>query len=485
VVSISNYLVKEQNGKLKNLVYTMLDKTKFNVTLKKLLWDGELSTLPWWKAWLIESVRIFYVAVRDVMDGQLTLRAMSLVYTTLLALVPLLAVSFSVLKGFGVHNQIEPLLLNFLSPLGDRGGEITSRIIGFVDNVKAGVLGSVGLALLIYTVISLIQKIESAFNYTWRVKRSRPFAQRFSDYLSIILIGPVLIFTALGITATLTSTALVQKLVAIEPFGSLLQTVSHLLPYLLIITAFTFFYVFVPNKKVQLTSALIGGTAAGFLWEVTGWGFASFVAKSTKYTAIYSGFAILIMFMLWVYLGWLIILVGANIAYYHQHPESLTPERRSLRLSNRLKEKLSLLVMFMVGQNHYHNRPEWSLDDLAQQLHMPADILEPIIESLENKRILASTAMEPPTYLPGLPLDTTEIKEVLDAVRTANEEHESNLNDLPAELVVDQVINDLDQAIAKHLRGLTIKEFALAEPSTVNLVSQASERQKASSDESH
>jgi membrane protein len=463
----------------------MSNNIKIGVSLKKLIWDRELSALPWWQVWLTKSVRICYVAVRDVLDGQLTLRAMSLVYTTLLALVPLLAVSFSVLKGFGVHNQIEPLLLNFLSPLGERGVEISSRIIGFVDNVKAGVLGSLGLALLVYTVISLIQKIESAFNYTWRVKRSRPFAQRFSDYLSIILIGPVLIFTALGITATLTSTAVAQKLLDIAPFGSVLQIGSHFLPYLLIITAFTFFYVLVPNKKVQLISALIGGITAGVLWEVTGWGFASFVASSAKYTAIYSGFAILIMFMLWVYLSWLILLVGANIAYYHQHPESLAPERRRLRLSNRLKEKLSLLVMFMVGQNHYHNRPEWSLDDLAQQLHVPADVLEPIIESLENKRILASAATDPPTYLPGRPLDTTEIKEVLDAVRTADEPHNSSFNDLPAEFVVDQVISDLDQAMAKELRGLTVKEFALAEPSSVNLVSEKSERQKASADESH
>jgi membrane protein len=184
-------------------------------------------------------------------------------------------------------------------------------------------------------------------------------------------------------------------------------------------------------------------------------------------------------------LSWLILLVGANIAYYHQHPESLTPERRSLRLSNRLKEKLSLLVMFMVGQNHYRNRPEWNLDDLAQQLHVPADVLEPIIESLENKRILASTATDPPTYLPGRPLDTTEIKEVLHAVRTADEAPNSNLNDLPAEFVVDQVINDLDQAMAKELQGLTVKEFALSEPSTVNLLSQTSQRQKASLDEGH
>ena len=462
----------------------MWDDTKISVALNKLIWDREFSTLPRWEGWLIRSIQICYVALRDVVDGQLTLRAMSLVYTTLLALVPLLAVSFSVLKGFGVHNQIEPLLLKFLSPLGEKGIELSSRIIGFVDNVKAGVLGTLGLALLIYTVISLIQKIEAAFNYTWRVKRGRPLAQRFSDYLSIILVGPVLIFTALGITATLTSTAVVQKLVAVKAFGSILDIVSHLLPYLLVITAFTFFYIFVPNKKVRFTSALTGGITAGVFWEVAGWGFASFVATSTKYTAIYSGFAILVIFMLWVYLNWLILLVGANIAYYHQHPESLSPERRSPRLSIRLKEKLSLLVMLMVGQNHYHNLPDWSMDDLAQQLQVPGDVLEPIIESLENKRILASTATVPPTYLPGRPLDTLEIKDVLDAVRTADEMHNPNLNDLPAEFVVDQVINSLDQAIAKELRGLTIKEFALAEAPVVDLISQTSRSLKTSSDKS-
>ena len=462
----------------------MWDDTKISVALNKLIWDREFSTLPRWEGWLIRSIQICYVALRDVVDGQLTLRAMSLVYTTLLALVPLLAVSFSVLKGLGVHNQIEPLLLKFLSPLGEKGIELSSRIIGFVDNVKAGVLGTLGLALLIYTVISLIQKIEAAFNYTWRVKRGRPLAQRFSDYLSIILVGPVLIFTALGITATLTSTAVVQKLVAVKAFGSILDIVSHLLPYLLVITAFTFFYIFVPNKKVRFTSALTGGITAGVFWEVAGWGFASFVATSTKYTAIYSGFAILVIFMLWVYLNWLILLVGANIAYYHQHPESLSPERRSPRLSIRLKEKLSLLVMLMVGQNHYHNLPDWSMDDLAQQLQVPGDVLEPIIESLENKRILASTATVPPTYLPGRPLDTLEIKDVLDAVRTADEMHNPNLNDLPAEFVVDQVINSLDQAIAKELRGLTIKEFALAEAPVVDLISQTSRSLKTSSDKS-
>ena len=144
------------------------------------IWDDDLRSLHGVRRLVVFISRVLYVLVKELMGGQLNLRAMSLVYTTLLSMVPLLAVSFSVLKGFGVHNRIEPLLYNLLLPLGPNGVEITEKIIGFVENVKVGVLGSVGFALLIYTVIALMQKIESAFNYVWRIDHLRSMSQRSS-----------------------------------------------------------------------------------------------------------------------------------------------------------------------------------------------------------------------------------------------------------------------------------------------------------------
>ena len=451
--------------------------------LRKNVWEVELSSLPWWKVWLTRVIRVFYVVIRDLLEGQLTLRAMSLVYTTLLAMVPLLAVSFSVLKGFGVHNQIEPLLLNFLRPMGERGVEMSSRIIGFVDSVRAGVLGSVGFALLIYTVISLIQKIERACNDTWHVSRSRPLSQKFSDYLSVILIGPVLVFSALGITASVMSTAVVQKMVAIKVFGSLLELATTLVPYLLMIAAFTFVYIFIPNTRVRFRSALTGGVVAGVLWETSGWAFASFVVKSAKYTAIYSGFAILIMFMIWLYLSWLIVLVGASVAYYHQHPESVTAYRRQLRLSNRMQEKLALLVMFLVGKNYYDNLPALTLEEFAQSLNVPMEALEPIMEALEGYGLLTQTANEPSTSLPARPLDTAGLKDVLDAVRGANEMVDLKPQSESAELAVEQLVDHLDQAMAQALRGSTLKDLALSKPPPVTLVSRSSQKVDPSSGE--
>ncbi len=256
------------------------------------LWSDDLRELSSTRRWVIAPVRLFVVLTRQLVKGQLNLRAMSLVYTTLLSIVPLLAVSFSVLKGFGVHNQIEPALMNFLAPLGPRGKEISDNIIAFVENVRVGVLGSLGLLFLLYTVVSLIQKVESAFNYVWQVERLRGLAQRFSSYLSVILIGPVLVFTALGVTATAMNNALVQELMSVEPFGDLIVSVSGFVPYLLVIGAFIFIYMFIPNTRVKFLPAFGGGLVAGILWQSSGWAFAAFIASSSNYAAIYSSFAI-------------------------------------------------------------------------------------------------------------------------------------------------------------------------------------------------
>jgi membrane protein len=319
------------------------------------LWRDDLRQLHGWRRVLVIAVRLVVVTIRQLLNGELNLRAMSLVYTTLLSVVPLLAVSFSVLKGFGVHNQIEPLLLNFLAPLGSRGVELTNNIITFVENIKVGVLGSVGLVFLLYTVVSLIQKIESAFNSVWQVGQMRGLVQRISNYLSVILIGPVLVFAALGLTATAMSHSVVQQLLSVEHLGDALLTLSKLAPYMLII------------------AALIGGVVAGVLWQSSGWAFAAFIASSSKYAAIYSGFAIVIMLLIWLYVNWLVLLLGAQVAFYLQYPQYLTRHPVALRPSNRLRERLALQLMFLVADNCGSvDRPAWTADGAGAR-HAAAD----------------------------------------------------------------------------------------------------------------
>lgn len=434
------------------------------------VWEDDLRELNILQRAVVFVLRVLHMLLRELLGGQLNLRAMSLVYTTLLSIVPLLAVSFSVLKGFGVHNTIEPVLYNLLAPLGPKGAEITSRIIGFVENVNVGVLGSVGVALLIYTVIALLQKIEAAFNFVWQVEHLRSLSQRFSNYLSVILIGPVLVFSAIGLTASIMNTGLAQQLFAVEAFGTLLEVSGKLVPYFLVCLAFTLVYVFIPNTRVEFRAATIGGLIAGVLWQTTGWGFALFIASSSKYAAIYSSFAILILLLIWLYLCWLILLVGSQIAFYVQHPQYMTLHRVKFVLSNRLREHMALQIMYLVGYNHYYNMPPWNLDGLTARLGLPDEPVRRVIAIMTNGGYLVETGTEePPIYLPVHDISTIRLADILTSARAAGEDRFLNDAQLPAIEAVDQLAADLNAAYLNVPGNRTLKDLVKSEEEEVAL----------------
>ena len=438
----------------------MMDLGKLRGTLSDALWNADLASLPPLARKIRWLLRVIHVVFRDITEGQLTLQAMGLVYTTLLSLVPLLAVSFSVLKAFGVHNAIRPMLLHFLAPLGDKSGVITARIIGFVEHIKVGVLGALGLGLLIYTVASLVQKVEKAFNYTWQVEQTRPLIQRFSQYLSVLTIGPVLVFSAIGLTATLLNATVVKQLAQSEPLGMLLRTAGTLAPYALVIAAFTFVYAFIPNTHVRLRSALTGGVLAGALWEAGGWLFASFVVSSTRYSAIYSGFAILIMFMIWLYLSWLILLAGASIAFYHQHPESLVLQRRRPYLGAHDQQHLALMLMAWIVRRYYGSGPDSSRDNLARQAGIPQSLVTDMLNLLEQQGLVARSAGEPETYLPARAPETVPLKALVDAVRNTTGTEASPERRFPKDPYIDPLIAGIDRALDSATDGKTLRDLA-------------------------
>lgn len=425
------------------------------------IWKDDLRSLNAVDRWLKLPMRMLIVLARDMLDGQLSLRAASLVYTTLLSIVPLLAVSFSVLKGFGVHNELEPLLNNFLEPLGEEGLELSANIIGSVDSVKVGVLGSIGLAFLLYTVVSLIQKVESAFNYAWRVERLRAFAQRISSYLSAILVGPVLVFSALGLTATIMNNTLVQGVMSIEPFGHVIASGSKLMPYLLIIAAFTFVYILIPNTRVRILPALAGGVLAGILWQTTGWGFAVFIASSSRYAAIYSGFAILILLLIWLYLNWLILLLGAKVTFYVQYPQYLTRYPVRPLLSNRLRETLALHLMFMIAERYLHKRDPWSLEEFVQHIGLPTQPVHHVLRILQEAGFVSETSDEPPGYLPRRDIDTIGLSELLLVVRRAGENRLLTFYQPPRQAEVEAVMQDMQQAMEAGMGEQTLKDMVV------------------------
>lgn len=400
-------------------------------------------------------LRYIYGLGRDIMFGQLTLRSMSLVYTTLLSVVPLIAFSFSVLKGLGKHKELEPLLYDLAAPLGPQGREITDQVIALVDNVKGSVLGGISLAFFIYTAISMVQKVEESFNYVWYVSKPRSFARRFSEYFFVLLIGPVVMVIALGMLASIRSNAVVQLILSNESLGPLFVLISKFTPYLLITGVFTFLYMYMPNTKVKLKSALVGGLAGGFLWASAGAFFATFILYASRTQLIYSGFAVAITTLIWLYLSWLILLVGAQLAFYYQQPAFLRIGRREPRLSNSMRERLALNVMYLVGKAFRNPNENTTINDVSRQLKIPSMALAPVTIALEDNGLLITTENE--ALLPGREMSRIPLNDIVAVVRTQGET--GSYRDPAWSAEVDALGADMDRALTNIAAGKSLADL--------------------------
>ena len=208
-------------------------------------------------------LRYAYALLRDLFGGDLGLRAMGLVYSSLFALVPVVAVSFAVLKAFGYHRELEPVLAEFLRPLGEKGIELTVKFMQFVENAQTTVLGTVGFVILVYTVIVMIEKIEGALNFTWHVERPRSLARRVTEYMVIMIVGPVLMVAAMVLLTRIETSTVVAQVSGLAGTPGLR---GHYAPYVLIIGLFWFLYSYMPNTRVRWQSAFIGALFGGAAW---------------------------------------------------------------------------------------------------------------------------------------------------------------------------------------------------------------------------
>ncbi len=276
----------------------------------------------------------------------------------------------------------------------------------------------------------------------------------------MLLVGPILVFSALGVTATVMNIDTVQELLAVDALGQAARTASRLTPYLLVIAAFTFVYLFIPNTRVRFVPALIGGAVGGIAWQTAGWIFAVFVVSSNKYAAIYSGFAILILFMIWLYLSWLILLFGASVSFYAQHPEYLYSGDGEPRLSNRMRERLALSMMSLVAGRFVTGERAPTLAELTRRLGVPTHTLRPVLDTLERTALVASTAVEPPTYLPARDPSLITATQVLDAVRLAGEDNFLAPGGVPAPPPIDDVLERMRDAVESSIGEVTLRELA-------------------------
>ncbi|MEQ9144383.1 MAG: YhjD/YihY/BrkB family envelope integrity protein [Parvibaculaceae bacterium] len=421
------------------------------------IWARE-ATEDIWKRPFVIAARIVWVVARDLLTGEASLRAMSLVYTTLLSLVPVLALTFAILKAFGVDDQIEALMLEFLAPMGEQGKEITDQTLAFVRQVNLSVLGSVGLVFLIYTLISLIQKIQAAFNDIWHTSRNLSLARQMAAYVSVGLVGPLLLFLAVGVIATTASSFLMETIGTIGPIRTFLEEASRLAPYGFMMLAFAFLYLFVPNTRVTLSAALVGGAITGIMWVATGWAFATFVVTSARYAAIYSAFASLVLFMIWLYAAWLIVLVGCSVTYYFQNRDHLSPESGLIRLTQDQVKRLSLILLALLHRSFSTGDTPWTISRLSRRLGIPPQGVETLAEPLREAGFVA-WAGNHARLVPTKPPEMTLVKDVVRIVTDADRKHAAKDARLGTDTAVDAMLAEAQAAEDSVLEPLSMADL--------------------------
>jgi membrane protein len=413
---------------------------------------GPASARPGPLGLLLRVLRYPYAVLRDLSRGQINLRAMGLVYTTLLALIPLLAFSFAVLKIFGARHDLEPIVREFFRPLGSAAAQqLTTQVLQFASRVS-NVVGWVGLALLAWTLVGTIKKVEDSFNFLWHVEQPRSFARRLAEYTGIIICAPIVLVGFVGLLHAATATAQVQEVVQVPRLRALGLALA---PFAMVTAFYTALYMLIPNTRVQWRAAFIGALVGGALWVAVGKFFTAFVVYSTRLTIVYAGFAFVVAALLWTYFGWIILLAGAQLSFYVQNPTYLRLGLQQLRLSSIELEQLALKVMYLVGRTHTAGGRRWTVNRLASELGLPGVAVAQVVSTLEQAQLLSVTDTD--ELMPARDIGRTKVYEILDVARRQGSHHRASRQvPMPP---VDRLLAQIEEA-RRHCCGeLTLREL--------------------------
>ncbi|HQQ61563.1 MAG TPA: YihY/virulence factor BrkB family protein, partial [Kiritimatiellia bacterium] len=299
------------------------------------IWRIRSSRLPRGKSFFLNLLRVVILSIRGFDEDKCQLRASALTFYSLISIVPVLAMAFGIAKGFGFEKVLEAQLREKLS--GHE--EILNNVIAFshslLQNTQGGLIAGVGLVMLFWAVLKVLGHIEYSFNDIWGVKQQRSLSRKFADYLSLMLVCPVMLILSGGVTVFITTQVelILEKFAILGGFSPIVFFILEGLPYTMMWGLFTFLYLFMPNTKVRFASAFIAGILAGTIFQAVQWGYITFQVGVVKYNAIYGSFAALPLFLVWLQASWLIVLYGAEFAFAYQNVDTYEYEPDALAAS--------------------------------------------------------------------------------------------------------------------------------------------------------
>ena len=401
-------------------------KTTYSKTLhfvKDDIWRTHPASLPPWKRVIVRMLRVLSLALRGFREDFCALRATSLTFYTLLSIVPVAAMAFGIAKGFGFQQILEQQLFeNFPGQ-----HEIVSKIVVFaqslLETTQGGVIAGFGLVLLFWTVIKVLSNIEASFNSIWGVRQPRSIVRKFSDYLSIILISPLLVILQSSATVFITTqiSAIADRIALIGFFSPLITLSFKLIPYVLVWVLFTMLYLVMPNTRVKFSSGLVAGVIAGTVYQLFQWFYISLQVGAARYNAIYGSFAALPLFLVWLQVSWTIVLFGAEISFAKQHARDHEFESDTEQASPGLRKMVALQIARLVVLKFVEGARPLTAEVIAAGVERPPRLTQRVLGELVEGGVLNEVQVEGeevPTYVPARDVDQFTLSYVLESLET-------------------------------------------------------------------
>ena len=408
------------------------------------LWRIRLKNLEGSRRLIVKSLRILLIAGKEFISDKCALRASALTFYSLLSIVPVIAMAFAVAKGFGFQHMLEKELL------GQFAGqeEVINRVITYartlLEQTRGGLLAGIGAATLLWTVIKVMTNIEQAFNDVWAHTAPRSFGKKFSDYLSFILVAPLLLIISGSATVLVVSqvTTITEKIAVLGLFSPVIMLMLKLLPYIVIWILFTFIYVFMPNTKVAFSSGLVGGVIAGTAFKILQWAYIFFQVGVSRYNAIYGSFAALPLFLVWLQLSWLIVLVGAELSFAHQNVDEYELEPDSRKISDSLRKIIDLAIVQRLAKTFQKGDGPLSDQKISAALDIPIRLVKERLGLLSASGLVSRTVADKGganAWQPARDINTLTLADVLENL------DKNGLNTLPGNQIED--IRALSEAV--------------------------------------
>ena len=389
--------------------------------IKTDIWRIRLKDHPRKKIFFIKQLRVVLLAFRGFYEDKCSLRASALTFYSLLSIVPVVALAFGIAKGFGADKSLEKQLLEKFPGQEEVFIQVTGFARSLLEETKGGMIAGIGVAILFLIVIKLLSNIEHSFNDIWGIKEPRSTARKISDYISVMLICPILIIMASGITVFIVTqiTLITEQFALLGFFSPIIFFSLKLIPYCILCGVFTFIYIFMPNTKVSLKSGLIAGVIAGTAYQAVQWGYIHFQIGVAHYNAIYGSFAALPLFLIWLQISWLIVLFGAEISFAIQNIDTYEFEPDCSRVSSSFKKLLSLQTAHLLIKNFSNGHKPLTATQISYTLEIPIRLVHQILYELVECGIAAETRTKEYkefAYQPARTIDVLTIKYVIDAL---------------------------------------------------------------------